>query len=137
MLDLDLIPLLLVVGIGFAIVVVKARQPPVVRVEVQFPSFVMVETQVMAHNLIEEGRHADELKLLRKRAGLRRREAKEAVDALHAGRVLPEWPMPDKPDLSTRVGDLKRAGRRKKAVFLTRIETEMNTADAEVFVDSI
>ncbi|MGH3389049.1 MAG: hypothetical protein ACRDOO_09245 [Actinomadura sp.] len=107
---------------------------PDVRVVVALPLFVMADVQVKAHDLIADGRTAEAARLLRKDAGLRRGEVREAVEVLRAGGVLPEWPLPGKADLAKRVAALKAAGQRK---FLVRIEREMDAADAEDFVDSI
>lgn len=108
-----------------------------VRVYVEIPSFVMVDKQVEAHDLIEAGRLSKAVRVLRKQAGLSRREARDAVKTLRSGGVLPEWPMPDKPDLSARVADLKAAGRHKEALFLVRIEQQVSKPEAERFVDSV
>lgn len=101
------------------------------------PSFVMVDKQVEAHDLIEEGKFSKAAKVLRKKAGLSRREARDTVETLRSGGVLPEWPMPGKADLSVRVAELKAAGRRKEALFLVRIEQQVSEAEAEKFVRSI
>jgi hypothetical protein len=120
----------------------------VVTVRYRMPTFVVVDIQVQAHDLIEAGRPIRALLLLRRKAHLSWTEARDAAAILKSGQVLPEWPRPDRTDLARRARDLRDEGRRKAAIFTVRAEThvalvgegqaaELDYAAAAAYVDSL
>ncbi|GAA5051901.1 hypothetical protein HNP84_006360 [Thermocatellispora tengchongensis] len=96
--------------------------------------------------LCERGRQIHAIKLVREEIpGIGLKEAKDAVDAIAAGRPSPLPPRIGRPvlrpaatgDLAERVRALKAAGRTEQAVFLVRGETGMNEGEASAFVAAV
>ncbi|NRQ31597.1 hypothetical protein HII36_07035 [Nonomuraea sp. NN258] len=120
-----------------AIVGVGVRRRRVGRVHVDLGFITPIGVQVRAHDLIEAGRFADAVRLIRKESQVPRRTAVAVAQALRAGEVLPDFPMAWDGDLADRVRELLAAGNRKEAVFLTRITEDLGLSEAEAFVDSL
>lgn len=94
--------------------------------------------------LIADGKQIHAIKLLRQHTGLGLKSAKDAVEAMAAGRdhpalarLRPPAPALARPDLATRVRELKAAGRTEQAVHLVIGETGMSLGDAETFVRTL
>ncbi|MFE3455701.1 ribosomal protein L7/L12 [Nonomuraea sp. NPDC059194] len=96
-------------------------------------------------DLIARGRKIHAIKLLREHTGLGLKQAKDAVEALAAGRIHPGLAHPAlqpgrppaAPDLASRVRELKGAGRDEQAVHLVVGETGMGWNEAEIFVRAL
>ncbi|MEW9555635.1 hypothetical protein [Nonomuraea sp. NPDC050783] len=128
--------LLVVVGIGIGLGR-RAGRRGTARISVNLGLMTPVGIQARAHDLIEAGRFAEAVKLIRKESQVSRRTATEVAQALRAGDVLPDLPMLQEGDLSSRVRALIADGRRKEAVFLARSHENMSPSEAEAFVDSL
>ncbi|MEV7801924.1 hypothetical protein AB0O28_03125 [Microbispora sp. NPDC088329] len=127
--------LLFLVVLGWGIREWRFRRE-VVQAHVDLGLITPIGVQVRAHDLLEAGRYADAVKLIRKESQVSRKEAEDVAKALQAGQVLPDFPMPWEGDLSTRVRMFVSSGRRKEAVFLVRSQEDMSQSEAEAFVDS-
>ncbi|MEU7901009.1 ribosomal protein L7/L12 [Nonomuraea sp. NPDC049152] len=94
-------------------------------------------------DLIAGGRQIQAIKLLRQHTGLGLKQAKDVVDAIAAGHGHPMFaglrrpPAGARPDLATRVRELKSAGRTEQAVHLVIGETGMGQSEAEAFVQAL
>jgi hypothetical protein len=75
--------------------------------------------------------------LISKESQVSHQTAIKVAEALRAGDVLPDFPMPWEGDLTTRVRKLVAAGNRKEAVFLARSHENMSQSEAEAFVSSL
>ncbi|GLW06901.1 hypothetical protein Misp01_20310 [Microtetraspora sp. NBRC 13810] len=91
--------------------------------------------------LCAQNRRIEAIKVARARIpGLGLKQAKDLVEALHAGAVLsPATPdaITPAPDLAGRARTLKAEGHTEQAIFLVRGETGMSHAEAVAFVDSL
>ena len=76
------------------------------------------------------------IKELREASGLSRLDAKNAVDAIAAGAVLPT-PERARADLAYRARSLLSAGREDEAVRLVATETGMSAPEAAAFVRAL
>ncbi|MEU7886726.1 ribosomal protein L7/L12 [Microbispora bryophytorum] len=98
---------------------------------------VSADLQHRVRDLYAEGKKIEAIKVIREQTGLGLTEAKDLADSLASGRPLPVAPGHARPDLASRVRELKAAGRGEQAVFLVRGETGMGQAEAERFVEAI
>ena len=98
---------------------------------------VSADLQHRVRELYAEGKKIEAIKLIREQTGLGLKEAKDLSEALASGRPLPVAPGHARPDLASRVRELKAAGRGEQAVFLVRGETGMGQAEAERFVEAV
>jgi hypothetical protein len=111
--------------------------PGAVVVEVDMPTFVPIEIQVQAHDLIEVGRLREATRLLARRAQLPRSEAQTAMQVLLDGGVLPDFPRGTRSDLAERARELRDSGRRKEALFTVRSERLMGASTAASYIDAL
>jgi Ribosomal protein L7/L12 C-terminal domain len=113
---------------------------------------VPAELQSQIRTLAAADQRIQAIKLLREATGLGLLDAKNAVDAIAAGRALPtpdappraELPRADLPradlpraDLAYRARSLVSAGRGDEAVRLVATETGMSAPEADAFVRSL
>ncbi|MEV4457899.1 ribosomal protein L7/L12 [Microbispora sp. NPDC049633] len=98
---------------------------------------VSADLQHRVRELYAEGKKIEAIKLIREQTGLGLKEAKDLAEALASGRPLPVAPGHARPDLASRVRELKAAGHGEQAVFLVRGETGMGQAEAERFVEAV
>lgn len=100
--------------------------------------------------LIQQNKQIRAIKLLREQTGMGLKDAKDAIDALAAGRPISHraylWltrsghtatPALPQADLATRARNLKEAGKTEQAVFLVRGETGWNEQEAIAFVEAL
>ncbi|MEU6431850.1 ribosomal protein L7/L12 [Microbispora sp. NPDC046973] len=98
---------------------------------------VSADLQHRVRELYADNKKIEAIKLVREQTGLGLKEAKDLTEALASGRPLPVAPAHGRPDLASRVRELKAAGRGEQAVFLVRGETGMGQSEAERFVEAI
>lgn len=100
---------------------------------------VPAELQARIRDLCQRDQRIGAIKELRAATGLGLLDAKNATDAIAAGRPLPTPPADRRPpaDLATRARDLLAAGQEVQAVHLVTTETGMSLPDAETFVRSL
>jgi ribosomal L7/L12-like protein len=108
---------------------------------------VPAELQSQIRTLAAADQRIQAIKLLREATGLGLLDAKNAVDAIAAGRALPtpdappraDLPRADLPraDLAYRARSLVSAGRGDEAVRLVATETGMSAPEADAFVRSL
>ncbi|WP_169946812.1 ribosomal protein L7/L12 [Microbispora sp. H11081] len=98
---------------------------------------VSADLQHRVRELYAEGKKIEAIKVIREQTGLGLKEAKDLAEAMASGRPLPVAPGHARPDLASRVRELKAAGHAEQAVFLVRGETGMGQAEAERFVEAI
>ncbi len=108
----------------------KTDKPPSGRA---FSTPVPAELQSRIRALAAADQRIQAIKLLRQATGLGLLDAKNAVDAIAAGRVLPVSAAP----LADRARSLVSAGREDEAVRLVATETGMSAPEAETFVRSL
>lgn len=108
----------------------RADKPPSGRA---FSTPVPAELQSRIRTLAAADQRIQAIKLLRQATGLGLLDAKNAVDAIAAGRVLPVSAAP----LADRARSLVSAGREDEAVRLVATETGMSAPEAETFVRSL
>ncbi|WP_431896843.1 ribosomal protein L7/L12 [Nonomuraea sp. bgisy101] len=101
------------------------------------------DLEAALRDLVAGGRQIHAIKLLRQHTGLGLKQAKDVVDAIAAGHSHPMLqslqrpPAGARPDLATRVRELKAAGRAEQAVHLVIGETGMGQGEAESFVQTL
>lgn len=100
------------------------------------PPAISAELWDRVRALAGAGKKVEAIKAIRAETGLGLREAKDLMEAIAAGRPYPR-PMSPRPDLASRVRELKAAGRVEQAIFLVRGETGMGQAEAEAFVNAL
>lgn len=100
---------------------------------------VPAELQSRIRELAAADQRIQAIKLLRQATGLGLLDAKNAVDAIAAGRALPTpgGPRAPRPDLADRARSLAGAGRRDEAVRLVAAETGMSAPEADAFVRAL
>jgi large subunit ribosomal protein L7/L12 len=102
---------------------------------------VPAELQSRIRTLAAADQRIQAIKLLREATGLGLLDAKNAVDAIAAGRALPTPDAPrataSRPDLADRARSLANAGRQDEAVRLVATETGMSAPEAETFVRAL
>lgn len=144
------IAVLLVVGLLAAgvivvvFVVVAAARRPEARPAVT-PAFpgtappISADLRDRVRALCAQNQKIHAIKLIRQETGLGLKESKYLAEALHAGRIPPglQPGTAQRPDLASRVRELKAAGRTEQAIFLVRGETGMNQTEAEAFINTL
>jgi hypothetical protein len=101
------------------------------------PPAISADLQNRVRELLAAGKKIQAIKIIREETGLGLKEAKGVADSLAAGRPVPDATTPSRPDLASRVRELKAAGRMEQAVFLVRGETGMGQQEAEAFINAL
>lgn len=128
--------LILLVLLAVLLLVVRTRTRPK---KAEAPSGrasstpVPAELQSRIRTLSAADQRIQAIKLLRQETGLSLLDAKNAVDAIAAGKVLPVAA----PPLADRARSLLDAGREDEAVRLVATETGMTTPEATTFVRTL
>ncbi|WP_182900897.1 ribosomal protein L7/L12 [Microbispora sp. H10830] len=138
--ELLVLAVIVIALLGVGLAAVRAGARPAGPLAWRSPGLlppVSADLQHRVRELYADNKKIEAIKLIREQTGLGLKEAKDLAEALVSGRPLPVAPGHARPDLASRVRELKAAGRGEQAVFLVRGETGMGQSEAERFVDAI